>query len=103
MSEAPRLPNPALLMQIALAHRSSAVLFAAADLDLFTALAGGAKTAAEVAWSCGAKPEPVRFLPEACVAEGLLAREGDGFANTPVVDAYPVLCPPPYTPNTFKY
>ena len=103
MSEAPRLPNPALLMQIALAHRSSAVLFAAADLDLFTALAGGAKTAAEVAWCCGAKPEPVRLLLEACVAEGLLAREGDGFANTPVVDAYLVRGRPAYSANGFKY
>lgn len=103
MSEAPRLPNPALLMQIALAHRSSAVLFAAADLDLFTALAGGARTAAEVARSCGAKPEPVRLLLEACVAEGLLAREGDGFANTPVVDAFLVRGRPAYSANGFKY
>ena len=45
------LPNPSLLMQTGLAYRSSAVLFAALELDVFTPLANGPRTAAEVAAS----------------------------------------------------
>ena len=40
-----QLPNPALLMRLALAYRSSMVLFAATELDVFTALANGRCTA----------------------------------------------------------
>jgi hypothetical protein len=49
-----RLPGPALLMQLALAYRTSAVLFAALDVDVFSRLAAGPKTAAELAGATGA-------------------------------------------------
>ena len=105
MTVAPPLPNPALLMQLALAYRSSAVLFAAAQLDVFTALAEGPRTADDIVLRLDAKvaAEPLRLLLEACVAEGLLARDGAAFANTPVVDAFLVRGRPAYSANGFKY
>src|SRR5882724_9705849 len=103
MTEAPRPPNPALLMQLALAHRSSAVLFAAVDLDVFTMLAAGPLGAGDLAARCGAHAEPMRLLLEACAAEGLLARENGGYRNTPVVDAFLVKGRPAYSANGFKY
>ena len=103
MTEAPRPPNPALLMQLALAYRSSAVLFAAAELDVFTTLANGPLGAGDVAARCGAQTEPMRLLLEACAAEGLLSRENGGYRNTPVVDAFLVKGRPAYSANGFKY
>src|SRR5262245_28020634 len=83
-----RLPNPALLMQLALAHRSSAVLFAAADLDVFTILSTGPKTAIEVASAAGAHDAPMQMLLQACANEGLLTQDADRYTNTPLVDAF---------------
>ena len=49
-----RVPSPALLMQLGLAYRSSAVLFAAVNIDIFTLLSSGPKTAEQLAEACGA-------------------------------------------------
>jgi hypothetical protein len=103
MDEASRLPNPALLMQLALAHRSSAVLFAAVNLDVFSTLADGPLTAAAVAERAGAAPEPTRLLLEACAAEGLLTRDKGAFTNTPLVDAFLVRGRPAFSASGFKY
>ncbi len=103
MSEAPRLPNPALLMQLALAYRSSAVLFAAGNLDLFTLIDGGASSAEAIAAGCGSQLEPTRLLLEACVSEGLLAFDGSAYANTPVTDAFLVRGRPAFSASGFKY
>jgi predicted O-methyltransferase YrrM len=97
------LPNPALLMQLALAYRSSAVLFAAVELGIFTAVADKPLGAAEVARACGADPERLRYLLEACVAEGLLSRDGESYANTPVTEAFLVRGRPAYSANGLKY
>jgi hypothetical protein len=97
------LPNPALLMRIALAHRSSMALFAAAELDVFTPLSRGARSAAEVARECGSRPEPTRMLLDACAAEGLLTRAGDLFENTPIADAYLVKGRPAYIAHGLKF
>jgi predicted O-methyltransferase YrrM len=98
-----RLPNPALLMQLALAHRSSAVLFAAADLDVFTILSSGAKTATEVAAAVGAHDAPMQMLLQACANEGLLTQDGERYANTPLVDAFLVRGRPAFSAHGLKY
>jgi predicted O-methyltransferase YrrM len=103
MTEAASLPNPALLMRLALAYRSSAVLFAAADLDIFTTLADGPQPADAIARAAKVELEPTRLLLEACVAEGLLTRDAGAYANTPVVDAFLVRGRPAYSANGFKY
>jgi hypothetical protein len=102
-AEGPRPPNPALVMQLALAHRSSAVLFAAIDLEVFTALAAGAKTADEVATACSAQPAPMRLLLEACAAEGVLTVESGRYANTAVADAFLVRGRPAFSAHSFRY
>jgi precorrin-6B methylase 2 len=102
-AEGPRFPNPGLLMQLALAYRSSAVLFAAAELDVFSVVARGNQTAADVAKACGAKEEPMRLLLDACTADGTLTRENDVYANTPAVDAYLVKGRPAYIANGLKF
>lgn len=79
------------------------VLFAATDLDVFSALGAGPKTASELATERGVPVEPLRLLLESCVAEGLLAKDGDRFSNTPATDAFLVRERPTYAGHGLKY
>jgi O-methyltransferase domain/Dimerisation domain len=97
------LPNPLLLMRLALAYRSSMVLFAATELDIFTPLSNGGMTGEDLARACGAQPEPTRMLLDACAAEGLLTRAGERFQNTPLADAYLVKGRPAYIAHGLKF
>ena len=90
-------------MRLALAYRSSMVLFAATELDVFTQLHGKGGTAAELARACGVESEPLRLLLEACVAEGMMTREGDRYNNTAVTDAFLVRTQPTYGGHGLKY
>jgi hypothetical protein len=99
----PAMPDPSLIMRLALAYRSSMVLFAAVELDVFSAIAGGARTAAELAAARGAKAEPMRVLLDSCVAEGLLTCEGTTYANTPAGEAFLVKGRPAYIAHGLKY
>jgi hypothetical protein len=98
-----QLPNPAPLMRLALAYRSSMVLFAATELDVFTRLHAGNTTVTQLAAACGVKAEPLRLLLEACVAEGMVTREGDHYRNAPVTDAFLVRSKPTYGGHGLKY
>jgi hypothetical protein len=97
------LPNPAALTRAALAYRTSMVLFAATELDVFTRLHDRAATAGELAERCNVSAEPLRLVLEACVAEGLLARDGERYHNTPVTDAFLVRDAPAYGGHGLKY
>lgn len=76
------------LMQLTLGYWRSQVLFAAARLGVFDALAAGARTAADVAARCGAAPGHMGRLLNACVAVQLLQREEDGYRNTPLAERF---------------
>lgn len=97
------LPDPALLMRLALAYRSSMVLFAATELDLFSALGAGPRTLEELSADRALPSEPLRLLLEACVAEGLLRGEDGRYANTPATDAFLVRDRPAYAAHGLKY
>ena len=90
-------------MQVALAHRSSAVLFAASELDVFSKLSSGPMTASEVAGACGAKPEPTRFVLDACVTAGMIERDGDKYKNSPTSEFFLVRGKGPYIGDGLKY
>ena len=97
------LPNPGPLTRLALAYRSSMVLFAAADLGIFTHLANGHNTVSAIAAQCGLQPEPLRLLLEACVAEGMVTIDGAGYQNTPAADAFLVRGRHTYGGHGLKY
>src|SRR5260370_16616757 len=101
--DTPRLPDPSLLMQVAGAYRSSAALFAAAELDIFGALADGPKTSAEVARARECHEPSMRLLLEPCAMAGLLVMSDGRYSNTPVVKAFLVPGGPAYTPHILKY
>jgi ubiquinone/menaquinone biosynthesis C-methylase UbiE len=100
-------PNPGLLMQVATAHRASVALFTAADLDVFTALAGGPRSAADVARHVGVTHvESLRLVLEMCVQSGLLERAGDAgdlFQNSATTDFFLVRGRPSYIGAGLQY
>src|SRR5260370_11100021 len=84
----PPLPDPSLIMQLALAYRSSAALFAAAELDVFGALAGGPRTSEEVAQTRQCDEPAMRLLLATCATVGLITGADGRYSNTPVADAF---------------
>jgi ubiquinone/menaquinone biosynthesis C-methylase UbiE len=73
---------PDEIMSMARAFMESRVLLTALELDVFTALGGGA-TAAEVAASRHTDEAATARLLNALVALGLLVKRGDAFSPTP--------------------
>jgi ubiquinone/menaquinone biosynthesis C-methylase UbiE len=65
-------------------------------LDLYTPLAAGPKTGEEIARTVGADPAFLVRLLDALVTIGLLKREGERYANTPVVQEFLVKGSPFY-------
>lgn len=73
------------IVDLASAYYGSAVLFAALELDLFTAVARAREqaTAELLARSAHLDPRGLRLLLDACVASGLLVQDGAVYRNTP--------------------
>ena len=83
----PETPSVAPIMQLARGFMGAKVLFAAVRLGVFDALADGPLTGDELRRRLGLHARAVPDFPDALVALGLLARDGDGpggrYANTP--------------------
>jgi len=81
------LLSPAGILTLARGFMGSKVLLAAAKLGLFDALRDGPRTGEEIRERLGLHPRAIPDFPDALVALGMLAREGDGptarYANTP--------------------
>ena len=103
MESAAKGPNPGLIHQLALAYRASAIFFAASDLQVFTHLADGPLTAAEIAARCGSAAEPTRLMLESCADTGLLERDHGRFRNTPTTDTFLVKGRTAYLGDSLKY
>lgn len=75
-------PDPSIIMEMAVAYRSSMVLFAATRLGVFGQLADGGLDAATISERCGGQARPTQMLLNACVAYGLLELDGGEYRNT---------------------
>ena len=73
------------IIDLASAYYGSAVLFAALEVDAFSAVqkAGAGATCGALAQQTGTDARGMRLLLDACVALGLLEKSGDVYANTP--------------------
>lgn len=84
--------NPARIMAIGSGYWAAKVLLSAVGLGLFTDLARGPATAAEIRGRYGLKERPGLDFLDALVALDLLDREGDGpqalYRNTPEAAAF---------------
>jgi predicted O-methyltransferase YrrM len=72
------------IVELASAYYGSAVLFAALESDVFSLIAGEAEGAGVrgLAERSGLDPRGLRLLLDACVATGLLRKDGERYANT---------------------
>jgi hypothetical protein len=77
----PASVDPERIFQLAAGFMASKFLFAAADADLFAALADGPATAREICERTGIPDRTARILADAMVALGLLSRSGDRYEN----------------------
>src|SRR5207245_8089309 len=76
------------ISRIAYGFMASRALFAALEVDVFGRLAAGPKSLEALAGETGLAPGRLRALLTACVALGLLGREGGRSANAPASAAY---------------
>lgn len=76
------------LMQLANAGGESRALLAANDLDVFTVIGTGGRTAGEIAKRCKADPEGMLLLLNALVGLGLLSLRGSRYQNPPLGQRY---------------
>lgn len=92
---APR-PDTTRLQRLVHSYRDAAALMAAVELGLFTQVARGADTEAAVAQALDLTPTNAERLVTACVALGLLARDGERLRNAPDVARFLVAGEPSY-------
>lgn len=82
------IPDPAPILDLLEAFRRSKTMFAAVALGVFDTLDGSPKSLAELTSALGASTDGLERLLDACVGLGLLAKQADRYANTPVAATY---------------
>ena len=101
------LPNPQRIMQLATGYWDSAALLAANELEIFGALANGARTAAQIANAGNLNLRAAAMLLDACAGLGLLTKQSDGaeptYANTPESGAFLVSGRPGYLGGAIRW
>ena len=80
---APSQPSPDLFFDTVTAYQKTAALKAAVDLNLFTVMADGPLTAAEVAARCHAAARSTRILCDYLTVLGFLTKSDDRYSLTP--------------------
>src|SRR5262245_61354311 len=97
------LDNVRDISRIAYGFMASKVLFTALDLDLFGLLAGGAKSADQLAADTRLLPKRLEILLTACVGLGLLVKQGESYTNAPASQSYLVRGAPSYFGDYYRF
>lgn len=90
------IDSPGSIRELAVGFQASRVVLTAFELDVFTAIAGGAQTSSDVAAIAGADPRAVDRLLNALAALDLLHKYDDRFENTPATARFLVRGMPEY-------
>jgi len=96
LSTPPSRPDTTRLQRLVHSYRAAATLMAAVELGLFTQVARGADTEAAVAQALDLTAANAERLVTACVALGLLVRDGDRIGNASDVARFLVEGEPTY-------
>ena len=78
----PQGPSPALFFDTISAYHRTEALRAAIELDLFSQVAAGHQTAAQLASACQAAPRGIRILADFMTIIGFLHKNGDRYELT---------------------
>lgn len=81
-------PSPYPIIQLLLGLWKAGVVKAAIELDVFTQIAAGHRSAEEIARACGASERGIRILLEALCGLELLAKADGTYALSPVAARY---------------
>ena len=81
-------PSPELFFETAFAHQRTAALKAAVDLDVFTAIHEGARTAKSIADSRGASERGIRILCDYVTTMGFVEKTADTYQLTAASAAF---------------
>jgi hypothetical protein len=84
----PDAPNPTRIFGALNAHQQSAALRGAIELELFTLIAQGYRTAASLADHSAADTRAMRILCDYLVVQEFLTKEGDQYGLTPTSAAF---------------
>ncbi len=84
------------------AYRKLMVVDTACELDVFTRLEEGARSAEELAAATGARSMPLEALLDVCVGLGLLRRAQGRYANSPVSEVHLVRGRPLFLGDLFR-
>jgi 2-polyprenyl-3-methyl-5-hydroxy-6-metoxy-1,4-benzoquinol methylase len=81
-------PSPALFFDTINAFQRTEALRTAIELDLFTIVAGGQRTPAQIANACHASPRGIRILADYLTILGFLRKQGDHYELVPDADVF---------------
>src|SRR5947208_15410588 len=98
----PHSPSPALFFDTVNAYERTEALRTAIELDLFTAVAGGRRTAADLAGACQASPRGVRILADFLTVLRFLRKHGDEYGLTPDTEVFLDRRSPAYPGGTLE-
>lgn len=80
---ADKSPSPALFFDTINSYQRTEALRAALELDLFSRVSAGSRSAAALAAACGASERGIRILADYLVILGMLTKSGASYALTP--------------------
>lgn len=76
-------PSPTLFFDTITAFQRTEALRAGIELDLFTQIAAGHRTAADIATACKASPRGIRILADYLTIVGFIRKNGEQYDLTP--------------------
>lgn len=103
MGKAGAQPDPSAIFAAARAYQDSFVVKAGVDLDVFTAIAKGSSTAAEIAKACKASERGVRILCDGLTVLGFLVKNGNSYSLAPQSAFFLDSRSPAYLGKAFKF
>ncbi len=99
-------PDPSKIFAVGLGFMGSKVLLSAIELELFTVLGGGARTALQLGERLSLHPRSIADFLDVLVSQGFLSREGDGatalYANSADADLFLDKNKPSYIGGIFE-
>lgn len=81
-------PDPGVVLELLSAFRRSKIMFAGVSLGIFDALQNGPLSSQQLGQQLQCDPAAMQRLLEALLGIGLVVRDGQVFANTPVAARY---------------
>jgi 2-polyprenyl-3-methyl-5-hydroxy-6-metoxy-1,4-benzoquinol methylase len=81
-------PSPALFFDTINAFQRTEALRTAIELDLFTIVAGGQRTPAQIANACHASPRGIRVLADYLTILGFLRKQGNHYELVPDAEVF---------------